>query len=91
MSTTPAALAEHFDLRHLSDAFYVDPYPHLTRSGVGRVDLLESEDVAGHAVLDRPPGAHDAATQAAGSSASGRFDRPRTLLEYARFMGWRSS
>jgi cytochrome P450 len=27
MSTTNAALAEHFDLRHLSDSFYDDPYP----------------------------------------------------------------
>ena len=62
----------------------VDAHPDLARSGAGRVDLLEPEDVARRAVLDRPPGAHDAAAQAAGSSASGRFDRPRTLLEYAR-------
>jgi len=27
MTTTPAALAAEFDLRHLSDAFYDDPYP----------------------------------------------------------------
>ena len=27
MTTTPAVLAAEFDLRHLSDAFYDDPYP----------------------------------------------------------------
>ena len=64
---------------------------HLARSGRGHVDLVETQDVARRAVLDRSPGAHRAVIYAAGSSASGRFDRPRTLLEYARCIGWRSS
>ena len=61
----------------------VDPDLHLTGSGRGRVDVVEAQDVARRAVLDRSPGAHVRA-QAAGSSASGRFESPRTLLEYAR-------
>ncbi len=64
---------------------------HLTRPGGGRVDVDEAEHVARGAVLDCLPCAHRAVIYAAGSSASGRFDRPRTLLEYARCIGWRSS
>src|SRR5882672_219779 len=61
MTATPELLAAHFDLRHLSDAFYDDPYPsfHALREHApakrmpdGSVLLTRYADVIG---VDKDP------------------------------------